>query len=78
MRTYVISHPHARQKPEAIASLEALITALGLTIEIPTAGDRPFQGALALVIHSKNLLRATINVEAGPDLDLKWLEIIDN
>jgi hypothetical protein len=85
MRTYFISHPHARQKSEAIATLEALITALGLTIEIPAAGDRPFDKTFGtawqgLVIHSTSLLRATIQVREGhaPDLDLKWLEIIDN
>jgi len=80
MRTYVINHPHARQKPEAIASLEALITALGLTIEIPAAGDRPLQGASVLVIHSDKFLRATIQVKEGraPKLKLKWLLIFDD
>lgn len=78
MRTYVITHPHARQKKEAIASLEVLITALGLNIEIPAAGDRPFQALTAQILHSEKTIRATVKVERGPELDLKWLEIIDD
>jgi hypothetical protein len=81
MKTYVINHPHARQKPEALANLEALITALGLKIEIPAAGDRPLQGAAILIIHSDKFLRATIQVTDGsaPKLKkLKWLLIFDD
>lgn len=82
VKAYSIRHCHARQKGEALASLEQTIAALGISLEIPEEGARAqhISGGTsweAVVIHSPRSLSATIQVYAGPapDLDIKWLEI---
>lgn len=64
--TYFISHCHKREKSNAIATLSEVIRRLGYDIKIPSEGAEPLRLMYhqweAQILHSKNLLRATINV----------------
>lgn len=60
--TYFISHPHAKNKKNAIATLQEVVRRLGL--DIPTTRDVRIveKDWSAQVVLGNSLLRATINI----------------